>query len=102
SRVPPVLFDTAHPVMEAASAACLRGFGARPAFLRSGGTIPAADMLRRALGVPVVLLGLALPDDRAHAPNERLHLPNLWQGIDTLLSFLLEGARRSPAASAPL
>jgi acetylornithine deacetylase/succinyl-diaminopimelate desuccinylase-like protein len=101
SRVPPILFDTAHPAMEAASAACSRGFGAHPAFLRSGGTIPAAGMLRRALGTPVILLGLALPDDRAHAPNERLHLPNLWQGIDTLIWFLLEAARLSPAASAP-
>jgi acetylornithine deacetylase/succinyl-diaminopimelate desuccinylase-like protein len=93
SRVPPVLFDMAHPAMEAASAACRRGFGARPAFLRSGGTIPAAGMLRRMLGTPVVLLGLALPDDRAHAPNERFHLPNLWQGIDTLVWFLLEAAQ---------
>jgi acetylornithine deacetylase/succinyl-diaminopimelate desuccinylase-like protein len=101
SRVPPVLFDTAHPVMEAAAAACLRGFGARPAFLRSGGTIPAAGMLRRALGAPVVLLGLALPDDGAHAPNERLHLPTLWQGIDMLVWFLLEVARLGPAAFAP-
>jgi acetylornithine deacetylase/succinyl-diaminopimelate desuccinylase-like protein len=101
SRVPPALFDTAHPAMEAASAACLRGFGARPAFLRSGGTIPAAGMLRRALGAPVVLLGLALPDDGAHAPNERLHLPTFWQGIDTLVWFLMEVARLGPATSAP-
>jgi acetylornithine deacetylase/succinyl-diaminopimelate desuccinylase-like protein len=92
-RVPPVLFDTAHPAVEAAAAACRRGFGARPAFLRSGGTIPAAAMLGRALGTPVVLLGLALPDDRAHAPNERFHLPNLWQGIDTIIWYLQETAR---------
>ena len=59
-------------------------------------TIPAAGMLRRALGTPVVLLGLALPDDRAHAPNERLHLPTLWQGIDTLIWFLLEVAASAP------
>src|SRR4029453_1556173 len=52
SRVRPVLFDIPHPVMEAVSAACWRGFGARPAFLRSGGTIPAAGMLCRALGTP--------------------------------------------------
>jgi hypothetical protein len=49
-------------------------------------------MLRTTLGIPIVLLGLALPDDRAHAPNERFHLPNLWQGIDTLVWFLLEAA----------
>jgi acetylornithine deacetylase/succinyl-diaminopimelate desuccinylase-like protein len=99
SRVPPVLFDTAHPAMEAASAACWRGFGARPAFLRSGGTIPAAGTLRRVIGAPVILLGLALPDDGAHAPNERLHLPNLWQGIDTLIWFLLEAHLRLPASA---
>jgi acetylornithine deacetylase/succinyl-diaminopimelate desuccinylase-like protein len=99
SRIPPVLFGTAHPVMEAASGACWRGFGAHPAFLRSGGTIPAVGMLHRSLGAPVVLLGLALPDDRAHAPNERLHLPNLWQGIDTLIWFLLEAAHLRPQAS---
>jgi hypothetical protein len=47
-------------------------------------------MLRRALGIPVVLLGLALPDDQAHAANERFHLPNLWRGVDTSIFFLLE------------
>jgi acetylornithine deacetylase/succinyl-diaminopimelate desuccinylase-like protein len=93
SQVPPVSFDAAHPAMEAASAACWRGFGTRPAFLRSGGTIPAAGVLRTRLGIPVVLLGLALPDDRAHAPNERFHLPNLWRGIDTLIWFLLRVAQ---------
>jgi acetylornithine deacetylase/succinyl-diaminopimelate desuccinylase-like protein len=101
SRVPPVLFDPAHPAMAAASAACRRGFGAPPAFLRSGGTIPAAGHLRRTLGIPVILLGLALPDDRAHAPNERFHLPNLWQGIDTLVWFLLEAAQLERPAALP-
>jgi acetylornithine deacetylase/succinyl-diaminopimelate desuccinylase-like protein len=89
SRVPPDLFDATPSVMEAASAACLQGFGVRPAFLLSGGTIPAAGMLRRMLRTPVVLLGLGLPDDRTHAPNERFHLPNLWRGIDTSIWFLL-------------
>jgi acetylornithine deacetylase/succinyl-diaminopimelate desuccinylase-like protein len=100
SRVSPVLFNPPHAVMEAVSAACVRGFGARPAFLRSGGTIPAAGMLRRALGAPVVLLGLALPDDGAHAPNERLHMPTLWQGTDTLIWLLAEAAHLGPPASA--
>jgi acetylornithine deacetylase/succinyl-diaminopimelate desuccinylase-like protein len=97
SRIPPFLIDAAHPAVEAASVACRRGFGTRPAFLLSGGTIPAAGMLRRLLGIPVVLLGLALPDDRAHAPNERFHLPNLWQGIETIVWFLLDAARLEPA-----
>jgi acetylornithine deacetylase/succinyl-diaminopimelate desuccinylase-like protein len=88
--------------MAAASAACRRGFGASPGFLRSGGTIPAAGHLRRTLGIPVILLGLALPDDGAHAPNERFHLPNLWQGIDTLVWFLLEAAQLGRLAALPM
>jgi len=88
SRIPPAVFDPTHPVMAAASAACMRGFGARPQFLLSGGTIPAAGLLHRLLGMPVILLGLALPDDQSHAPNERFHLPNLWKGIETLIWFL--------------
>jgi acetylornithine deacetylase/succinyl-diaminopimelate desuccinylase-like protein len=101
NRVPPALFDAAVPVMEAVSAACLRGFGAEPAVLLSGGTIPAAGMLHRMLGIPVVLLGLALPDDQAHAPNERFHLPNLWRGIDTGIWFLLEAGRLQRAGREP-
>jgi acetylornithine deacetylase/succinyl-diaminopimelate desuccinylase-like protein len=92
-RVPPARFDAAPPLVEAVSAACRRGFGTEPAFVLSGGTIPAAGLLQRMLGIPVVLLGLALPDDRAHAPNERFHLPNLWQGIETSVWFFLEAAR---------
>lgn len=101
SRVSPVLVDALHPAMAAASAACWRGFGARPAFVLSGGTIPAVGLLRQLLGIPVVLLGLALPDDRAHAPNERLHLPNLWQGIETGVWFLLEAAHLESAGRRP-
>jgi acetylornithine deacetylase/succinyl-diaminopimelate desuccinylase-like protein len=90
SRVPPVLFDLTRAYVEAVSAACLRGFGSQPAFQLSGGTIPAAGMVHRMLGIPVVLLGLTLPDDQAHAPNEHFHLPNLWQGIETVVWLLLE------------
>jgi acetylornithine deacetylase/succinyl-diaminopimelate desuccinylase-like protein len=97
SRVPPTVLDADHPAMAAASAACRRGFGARPAYLFSGGTVPAAGMLNRVLGIPVILLGLALPDDRAHAPNERFHLPNLWAGIATSAYFLAELARSACA-----
>jgi acetylornithine deacetylase/succinyl-diaminopimelate desuccinylase-like protein len=88
ARSAAVSLDPGHPVMRVAAAACERGFGTRPAFLRSGGTIPAVSSLHDLLGVPVVLLGLGLPDDRVHAPNEKFHLPNLWRGTETLIWFL--------------
>jgi acetylornithine deacetylase/succinyl-diaminopimelate desuccinylase-like protein len=64
------------------------GFGRPPVFLRSGGTVPIVDDLRDVLGLPVVLMGFALPDDGAHAPNEKVHLPSLLCGVVTVIEFL--------------
>lgn len=36
--------------------------------------------LKETLGAPIVLLGLGLPDDNLHAPNEKLDLVNLEKG----------------------
>ena len=89
----PALVDRRHPVMRAAALAYRRGFGAQPVFVRSGGTIPVVNTFQRLLGVPTVLMGFALPDDRIHAPNEKFHLPNFHSGIRTSLEFLAEVAR---------
>jgi acetylornithine deacetylase/succinyl-diaminopimelate desuccinylase-like protein len=61
-----------------------RGFGTAPVFTREGGTIPVVATLEKMLGAPTLLVGIGLPDEHAHAPNERLHLPNLWAGIRTI------------------
>jgi hypothetical protein len=37
--------------------------------------------LGRVLDAPVVFLGVGLPDDRIHAPNERVVLDQLWKGL---------------------
>jgi acetylornithine deacetylase/succinyl-diaminopimelate desuccinylase-like protein len=83
----PALVELGHPAMHAASVAYRRGFGVAPVALRSGGTIPVVDILRRR-GVPTVLMGFALPDDRIHAPNEKFHLPTFHRGIATCIWFL--------------
>ncbi len=84
----PALLDRNHPAMRAASFAYRKGFGKAPLMLRCGGTIPVVDTFRRTLGIPAVLMGFALPDDRMHAPNERFHLPNFHKGIETSIWFL--------------
>jgi acetylornithine deacetylase/succinyl-diaminopimelate desuccinylase-like protein len=89
----PALVDRRHPVMLAAALAYRRGFGAQPVFVRSGGTIPVVNTFQRLLGIPTVLMGFALPDDRIHAPNEKFHLPNFHSGIRTSLEFLAGVAR---------
>ena len=88
SPVYPALVDRNHPAVRAAGFACKKGFGAYPVFLRSGGSIPVVNAFQRHLGVPVVLMGFGLPDDRIHAPNEKFHLPNFYRGIETSIWYL--------------
>lgn len=88
SPVRSALIDRNHPVMRAAAFAYKKGFGAYPVFLRSGGSIPVVNDFQEELGIPAVLMGFGLPDDRAHAPNEKFHLPNFYRGIQTSIWYL--------------
>jgi acetylornithine deacetylase/succinyl-diaminopimelate desuccinylase-like protein len=83
----PVLLERGHPVTRAAALAYRRAFGRTPVFLRSGGSIPIVNLLHESLRVPTVLMGFALPDDRIHAPNEKLHLPTFQRAIETCIHF---------------
>jgi acetylornithine deacetylase/succinyl-diaminopimelate desuccinylase-like protein len=42
-------------------------------------------------------MGFGLPDDNAHAPNERYHLPTFYRGIETLIHYygLLAGVGKA-------
>jgi acetylornithine deacetylase/succinyl-diaminopimelate desuccinylase-like protein len=48
--------------------------------VRSGGSIPIVPELGKA-GAPVILSGIGLPDDRLHAPNEKLNVEQIWKGV---------------------
>jgi acetylornithine deacetylase/succinyl-diaminopimelate desuccinylase-like protein len=48
--------------------------------IRSGGSIPIVPALA-SKHAPVVLTGIGLPDDRLHAPNEKLNLDQFWTGV---------------------
>jgi acetylornithine deacetylase/succinyl-diaminopimelate desuccinylase-like protein len=88
SGAKPAVVDPRHPAMAAAAFAYRKGFGEAPALLRSGGTIPILSTFQQALGIPTVLMGFALPNDQIHAPNEKFHIPNFYNGIDTCIWFL--------------
>ncbi len=79
-----------HPALVAAARAVERGFGKRPVFQREGGTIPVVPVFAELLDVPSVLMGIGLPDENAHAPNERLNLDNFYSGINSSAYFLEE------------
>lgn len=65
----------------AAQAALEEVFGKKPALTREGGSIPILTDLRRILGHPALLLALASPDCRAHAPDENFPVANFFAGI---------------------
>ena len=77
----PWMAEFDNPFVRAAGRAIERGFGKAPVFNREGGSIPVVSTFQEELGVPSVLFGVGLPDENAHAPNEKLDLGNFHNGI---------------------
>jgi len=63
-------------------------YGKRPVVGLDGGTVPIVSLLKEELGIDTVMLGFNLPDDSIHGPNEKLHLPSYFRGIETYAAFL--------------
>jgi acetylornithine deacetylase/succinyl-diaminopimelate desuccinylase-like protein len=79
--VRPCLTPLDDPALQAATRAMERAFGTEVLYMREGGSGPEAD-LADILAAPVVFVGVGLPDDRIHAPNERVVLPMLRTGAE--------------------
>lgn len=86
----PWLAPIDHPAIRAASRAFEKGFGKAPVFVREGGSIPVVATLSEILGLSTVLMGVGLPDENAHAPNEKLDLGNFQNGIVSSAHFFNE------------
>ncbi len=96
--VRPCLTPLDAPALQAVVRAVERAFGQEVLFTREGGSGPEAD-LGEILGVPVLFLGVGLPDDRIHAPNERVVVPMLLKGAEAAAYLWEELAAALPAAS---
>jgi acetylornithine deacetylase/succinyl-diaminopimelate desuccinylase-like protein len=75
------LTDPHSKIGEAALRALRKAFNKDVAVIREGGSIPIVSQFRSILGVETLLMGLALPDCRAHSPNENFPLENLEGGM---------------------
>jgi acetylornithine deacetylase/succinyl-diaminopimelate desuccinylase-like protein len=64
-------------------------WGKKPYLKREGGSIPVVIKIQEVLKIESVLTGFGLPDDNLHAPNEKLHLPTWYKGIDALIHFFM-------------
>jgi acetylornithine deacetylase/succinyl-diaminopimelate desuccinylase-like protein len=93
----PVHMDLDHPVFEVLDEAFESVVGQAAVRARAGGSIPVVTELAKS-GSPVLLTGIGLHDDRLHAPNEKLDLQQLWDGIQIFGRFFeLLGERELPA-----
>ena len=59
---------------QAALRALEKAFDAKPILMREGGSIPIVNEFKKVLGADTLLLGIGLPDDNAHSPNEKFNL----------------------------
>jgi len=84
---PASLTDPKHPAAQAMKKALELVWETRPVLKREGGSIPVVGDIQKILGADSVLTGFGLPDDRIHSPNERLHLPTWFKGIEALIAF---------------
>ena len=87
----PYLVSPSGPLAQAALRAMSAGFGHPALIMREGGSIPIVSAFKKHLKADTLLLGMALPDDNAHSPNEKFDLDayaggmrmpaHLWQEL---------------------
>ena len=83
------------PAVAAGRRAMERAFGREVLFTREGGSGPEAD-LTDILGAPLVFIGVALGDDRIHAPNEKVEMSLLLKGAEAAAYLWDELAAAGP------
>jgi len=89
----PFLAEPDSPFVEAGKRALALAFGPEPILTREGGSIPVVETFDTELGAPAVLMGLGLPDDNLHSPNEKMDLEQFHKGVEAAAQFMaLAGA----------
>jgi acetylornithine deacetylase/succinyl-diaminopimelate desuccinylase-like protein len=84
---PPSISDRHSDGVQAMTKALETVWQQRPVFRREGGSVPVVAQFQTYLGIETVNTGFGLPNDNAHGPNEKLHLPTWYRGIDSLVHF---------------
>ncbi len=84
---PASITDRHHHAVSVLGQALETTWGKRPLFKREGGSVPVVAQMCDILGVQSVLTGFGLPDDNPHAPNEKIHLPTFYRGIEAIIRF---------------
>jgi acetylornithine deacetylase/succinyl-diaminopimelate desuccinylase-like protein len=89
----PYQAPTTGPLADAVRSAMKFAFGREPVFVREGGSIGAVVSMEKILKVPVLFLGLSLPEHGYHAPNENYDWQQASGGIAAFVKYFDEIAR---------
>ncbi len=87
SKAEPIVVSTDNRFIQGATEAMHEVFGKDTVYIRSGGSIPIVADFANELKIPTVMMGMGLPDDNLHAPNEKFHIPNFYRGIESIIRF---------------
>ncbi len=85
------------PYADAVRRAVRAGFGKEPAFIREGGSIGAVATMQRAWRVPILFLGLSLPEHGYHAPNEHFDWGQASGGMRAFATYFQQLAELKSA-----
>ena len=87
SKGPACVVSTDNKYARASVEAMREVFGKDSVYIRSGGSIPIVTQFGKDLKIPSIMMGMGLPDDNLHAPNEKFHIPNFYRGIESVIRF---------------
>lgn len=99
SKGPACVVNTDNPYARAAVEAMHEIFNKDTVYIRSGGSIPIVTQFDDDLKIPSIMMGMGLPDDNLHAPNEKFHIPNFYRGIESIILFFQKLERRKTVVS---
>jgi acetylornithine deacetylase/succinyl-diaminopimelate desuccinylase-like protein len=88
SNTPPDQSPVLARAFRAADRAVAEVWGRRPVYLREGGSVPIIADIKRVTGLDSVMIGLFLPEDNLHAPNEGFSLEVMRKGTETTRRML--------------
>ena len=83
----------AGPYVDCVKRAVKAGFGKEPAFVREGGSIGAVVTMQNMWKVPILFMGLSLPEHGYHAPNEYFDWGQASGGMKAFACYFEELAR---------
>jgi acetylornithine deacetylase/succinyl-diaminopimelate desuccinylase-like protein len=95
SNTPPDQSPVLARAFQATEQAVREVWGRAPLYLREGGSVPIISDIKRVTGLDSGMMGLFLPEDNLHAPNESFNLDVMRKGTETTRRMLRALAGRA-------